>query len=308
MSSVETLHVTNGDSVLYTFKKAGITGTHLGWADVLNEGPVPAGLTLEGLTAVRARYLSERFGNAIKTIHTLEKRDATLRRAREFGEVVLWFEFDLYDQLQIVQILATLDEMELEPGRVSTIQSDQYLGPMTVEELVPLLPRRRTATAAIFKSARRSWARFTSPDPAELFAASQEDAIGLPFLRAAMHRLCQEYPWVSDGLSRTQRHALESVAQGAGPKAELFRRAQAREEAGFHGDSGFYRVLDDLRDPRAPLIEGDEGALTLTQLGRRVIAGDADWLEHAPADRWIGGVHVEGAAPPRWDDDNGRFA
>jgi hypothetical protein len=308
MSSVETLHVTNGDSVLYTFKKAGIGGTHLGWADVLNEGPVPAGLTLEQTTAVRARYLSERYGSAIKTIHTLEKRDAVLRRAREFGEVVLWFEHDLYDQLQILQILITLDDMELEPGRVSTIQSDSYLGPMTVDELSPLLPKRRTATAAIFKSARRSWARFTAPDPSELFAAAQEDAIGLPFLRAAMQRLCQEYPWVGDGLSRGQRHALEAVAQGTGSQSELFRRAQNREEASFHGDSGFYKVLDDLRESVAPLIEGDEGGLVLTALGRRVIAGDADWLEYAPSNRWIGGVSLEGANPPRWDDDNGRFA
>ena len=52
----------------------------------------------------------------IKTIHTLEKRDAVLRRAREFGEVVLWFEHDLYDQLQILQILVTLDDMNLSPG------------------------------------------------------------------------------------------------------------------------------------------------------------------------------------------------
>jgi hypothetical protein len=308
MSSVETLHVTNGDSVLYTFKKAGITGTHIGWDDVLNEGPVPGGLDLEQTTAIRARYLSERYGNAIKTIHSLQKRDATLRRAPEFGEIVLWFEHDLYDQLQILQILVTLDEMNLEPGRVSTIQSDAYLGPMTVDELSPLLPKRRTATAAIFKSARRSWARFTSADPGELFAAAQEDAIGLPFLRAGIQRLCQEYPWTGDGLSRGQRHALEAVAQGVGTKAELFRRAQNREEATFQGDSGFYAVLDDLRDSAAPLIEGEEGAYVLSALGRRVIAGDADWLEHVPADRWIGGVHLEGANPPRWDDDNGRFA
>jgi hypothetical protein len=308
MSSVETLHVTNGDSVLYTFKKAGITGTHLGWGDVLNEGPVPAGLDLEQTTAIRARYLSERYGNPIKTIHTLEKRDSVLRRAPEFGEVVLWFEHDLYDQLQILQILVTLDDMNLEPGRISTIQSDSYLGPMTVEELSPLLPKRRTATAAIFKSARRSWARFTSPETSELLAAAHEDAIGLPFLRAAMHRLCQEYPWTGSGLSRGQRHALEAVAQGSGSKAELFRRAQNREEASFHGDSGFYKVLDDLRDGAAPLIEGEEGAYVLSALGRRVVAGDADWLEHVTLDRWIGGVHLEGANSPRWDDDNGRFA
>jgi hypothetical protein len=44
--SVNTLHVTNGDSVLHLWKKAGLLGTHMAWRDVLHEGPVPAGLDL----------------------------------------------------------------------------------------------------------------------------------------------------------------------------------------------------------------------------------------------------------------------
>jgi len=303
-----TLHITNGDSVLYTFKKAGFTGTHLAWRDALNEGPVPAGLSLEELSAVRARYLAARgLGNPIKLIHDFQTRDATLRRAGEFSEVVLWFEHDLYDQLQLLQVLVALDDAALEPGRVCVIQSDHYLGTMTVDEIVPLFPRRRTATAAIYKSARRSWERFVSPEPSELLAGAQEDAIGLPFLRAAFRRLCEEYPWAHDGLSRTQRNAMQAVAQGPARPQELFARAQAREEAMFHGDAGFYRVLEDLRDPAAPLIEGEDGALVPTALGRLVLAGDADWLASAQIDRWVGGVRLQGERVARWDEDKGTF-
>ena len=65
--SVNTLHVTNGDSVLHTWKKAGLLGTHLPWRDILHEGPVPANMTLEALSRVRADYLASRGpGNAIK--------------------------------------------------------------------------------------------------------------------------------------------------------------------------------------------------------------------------------------------------
>jgi hypothetical protein len=303
-----TLHVTNGDSVMYLFKKAGILGTHVAWRDVLYEGPVPAGLNLEETSAVRARYLTIRgHGNPIKINHDFEARDAELRRAGEFREVVLWFEHDLYDQLQILQALTALDELQLEPGRVALVQSDHYLGMMTVDELSPLLPRRRTATAATFKSARRAWDRFTSPSPGDLFAAAQEDAIGLPFLRAAMRRLCEEYPRKRDGLSRSQRNALEAVAQGPAPQEELFARAQAREEAGFLSDASFAKILDDLRDERAALIAGEAGAIVPTDLGRRILAGDADWLESYPVDRWIGGVHLTPSQVVRWDADAERF-
>src|SRR6516225_1989670 len=155
--SAATLHITNGDGALYLFKKAGILGTHLAWRDALNEGPVPAGLTLEETSALRADYLARRgYGNPIKLIHDFTRRDAQLHQAGEFDEVVLWFEHDLFDQLQLLQTLTALDELNLEPGRVSVLQSDHYLAAMTVDEILPLFPKRRTATPAIFKSARRS--------------------------------------------------------------------------------------------------------------------------------------------------------
>jgi hypothetical protein len=303
-----TLHVTSGDSVLYLFRKAGIAGTHVAWRDALYEGPVPAGVSLEETTSIRARFAASRgYGNPIKLIHDFERRDAQLRRANEFEEIVLWFEHDLYDQLQILQILTTLDAMELEPGRVAMVQSDHYLGTMTADELSPMFARRRTVTAATFKSARRGWERFTSESPLDLFVAAGEDAIGLPFLRGGLQRLCEEYPWLRDGLSRSQRQALEAVARGPARPEELFRRAQAREEASFLSDGAFSRIVWDLRQLPAPLVEGDDDQLDLTPLGRRILAGDADWIDASPPDRWIGGVHLNGTTAARWDDDARRF-
>ena len=302
------LHITNGDGALHLLGKAGILGTRLAWRDALNDGPVPFGFSLERTSEARAHYLASRgYGSPIKLIHDFERRDARLRRAAEFEEVVLWFEHDLYDQLQLLQVLTSVEELNLEPGRVATIQSDEYLASMTVDEILPLFPKRRSATAAIFKSARRNWERFTSPSPDELYAAAGEDAIGLPFLRAAMQRLCEEYPSTRDGLSRSQRQALLAVAQGAAREDELFTRTQAREEASFLGSRAFGVMLDELRANEGALIEGEEDGLILTPLGRRVLAGDADWLDEHRIDRWIGGVHLMPESLTRWDEDATRF-
>jgi hypothetical protein len=308
VQTAASLHITNGDGVLYLLKKAGILGTHIAWRDALNDGPVPAGLTLEETSALRTRYLADRgFGNAIKLIHDFERRDAHIRRAAEFEEVVLWFEHDLFDQLQLLQILTTLEEMSLEPGRVSLIQTDHYLEAMTVDEISPLLRKRRTTTAAIFRSARRNWEQVTSTVPLDLLAATTTDAIGLPFLRSALHRLCEEYPWARDGLSRSQRQALHAVAQGGGREEELFARAQAREEAPFLGKRAFVVLLQDLHASEGALLETVDGDVALTVLGRKILAGDADWLEHRAMDRWIGGVRLRGSDVVRWDDDSGRL-
>lgn len=297
------LHITNGDAVIYLFKKAGILGTHLPWRDVLHEGPVPGDLTLEECSRVRGAYLASRgHGKPIKVMHDFQMRDATIRKAKEFSEVVLWFEHDLYDQLQLLQILAVLDDMKLDPGIVSIVHSDSYLGSMTADEIVELHPKRRTVTAAIFARARAVWSAFTSADPLELQQMAGQDHPGFPHLRAGLRRLCEEYPWTSDGMSRSHRHALHAVAQGPTKDEELFRRAQAREEAPFLGDTTFYAILNDLRADGGALIEGEPGFLTLTELGRRIVAGDGDWLDSVELDRWIGGVHLQGKSATRYDE------
>lgn len=303
-----TLHVTNGDAVVYLFKKAGVVGTHVPWRDILHEGPIPAGATLEQLSRVRGEYLASRgFGKPIKLLHDFSSRDAALRRASEFSEVVLWFEHDLYDQLQLVQVLVELDAMGLEPGSVSLVQSHAYLGSMTVDELLALYPRRKTVTGAIFEQARVAWDALRAEEPGALLACTQRDAQGLPYLRGALRRLCQEFPWSEDGLSRSQRHALQAVAFGPTNADELFRRAQAREEAPFLGDLAFAAIVRDLQTGPAPLIEGEEGALEPTARGRSTLAGGEDWLALQPLDRWIGGVHLTAEHAYRWNDDAGRF-
>src|SRR5215468_2177322 len=108
------LHVTNGTSV--SLSETGLPGEILAWCDVLHEGPVPAGVDDAELCRVRTGFLNA--GD------DLERRD---RIFAESDEVVLWFEHDLYDQLQLIQIL---DRCRRMAKRASLISVNRYLGPM----------------------------------------------------------------------------------------------------------------------------------------------------------------------------------
>ncbi|MFN2449222.1 MAG: DUF1835 domain-containing protein [Candidatus Baltobacteraceae bacterium] len=301
--SVNGLHITNGDSVLYLWKKCGLLGTHVAWRDVLHEGPVPAGLSVEQMSRVRANYLISRgYGNPIKINHDFEKRDATVRQAARFDEIVLWFEHDLYDQLQLLQVLGALRAAGIGAGRVELVQSDHYLGLLTADELMALYPKRKFVTAATEQGAAKAWSAFTAADPHMLLAAADEKYPGLPFMRDGLRRLCEEYPALDTGLSRTQKQVLDACAQGARKKEEIFARSQSREEASFLADSASFATIDDLCSPPAPLLVPLDLGYEVTVLGRRIIAGDADWLEQQPLDRWIGGVHLRTQSHWRWDE------
>ncbi len=101
-----TLHITNGDSAAGGIRAVDGTGDILPWRDILHDGPVPSGLSLAELSRVRAKFLSsEGFGVSAQIQREFAERDDTIRRFSDFEEVVLWFEWDLYDQLQLIQVL-----------------------------------------------------------------------------------------------------------------------------------------------------------------------------------------------------------
>jgi DNA-binding transcriptional MerR regulator len=101
------LHVTNGESAGNTLRQTALGGAVLSWQDVLHEGPVPA-VPAHELRRVRARFLSEYgWGSERSLLDAFERRDRLYRHALEARtQVVLWFEHDLYDQLQLLQVLA----------------------------------------------------------------------------------------------------------------------------------------------------------------------------------------------------------
>src|SRR5688572_24949857 len=103
------LHITNGDVVVERMRDGGLPGEYLPWRDVLHEGPVPLTSSLADLSAIRARYLAAcGYGDESALAADFINRDAMLSRHSGDGEIVLWFEHDLYDQLQLLQVLDSL--------------------------------------------------------------------------------------------------------------------------------------------------------------------------------------------------------
>src|SRR5262249_4476857 len=98
------LHITNGESVTGTFRQVKFPGTYLAWNDVLHDGPVPQTATLDELSDVRAQALAGFGAGDLEKLRAgFAARDRALQDFRKHQDVVLWFEHDLYDQLQLLQ-------------------------------------------------------------------------------------------------------------------------------------------------------------------------------------------------------------
>jgi hypothetical protein len=289
------LHLTNGDSAAVPLRRTGVSGTVIAWRDILHEGPVPSGLALEGMSDVRARFLTSIGEGSFPDIRRdLGARDAALRSARQ---VVLWFEHDLYDQLQLLQILATLSEQPETTaeliciGAFPGVEPFHGLGQLTSPQLASLWPARRKVSQAQLSLGSRAWKAFSSPDPLALRALVASDLSELPFLRAAFERHLEEFPSEPDGLSRTDRQLLRVVDGGNETFDAIFRAYMALEPAPFQGDSVIKLHLDALTHARTPLLTREP--IHLTPAGKRVLAGEVDARQLNGIDRWLGGVHLK---------------
>lgn len=306
------LHITNGSSV--SLAATGLGGEVVCWVDVLQEGPVPAGLELAELTRLRIAFLTALWPEYPAT---LDQRDAALQRFAEHDEVVLWFEHDLYDQLQLIQILDWFQGRDIASTLLSLICIGEFagvepfhgLGQLTGEQLATLWPRRHPVTAAEFAVAAAAWRAFRSRDPMEIEQLLRRDTSALPFLQAALVRHLQEFPSVENGLSRIQKQILELVDGGTRTFHALFAAKAQREECVFLGDATFLLHLSSLAQCRHPLLEESGGEYRLTQTGRDVLAARADHIRLNGTNRWLGGVHLHGSeALWRWDESNRRLA
>jgi hypothetical protein len=314
----EALHVSNGDAT--DVAGTGLARHVIYWRDILHEGPVPEAAPAE-LRRIRADYLTRHEGvERAEAMDQLTERDRALEANRD-GEYVLWFEADLYDQLQIIEILARLADLGVPPERISLICIGEYpgiarfggLGELTADQLRELPGANacvRLSSAAL-ELATRAWAAFRAPTPEDLGAIAATRLGELRFLGEAFDRLSREYPATRDGLSLSERRVLAALAGGAPDAGTAFVRAGARETRPYMGDTTCFGRMGRMAEGPHPLVRLDPPGrpvdrttgLRLTGAGALVLAGQADQIALNGIDRWIGGVHLSGYHVPwRWDD------
>jgi hypothetical protein len=322
------LIITNGDAAVERLRAAGIEADFLPWRDALHDGPTPGGLILEALSIVRAQFLAKDLGLKLTEItQQFTERNATARNHGQYDRVELWFEHDLYDQLQLIEIIDFMSGEGRKEG-LFLAQAGDYLGTLSAEALGSLGAAARPVGAWAFEAARRAWAAFTASTPEALSKLAAAEVPALPHLAPALRRWLYELPAISSGLSLTEERLLGALVQSTRTIAELFQMTQEQEAARFLGDLSFFRRVDGLVFVPQPLISGLTFASTrfagggadtpdyrtyaatrvrLTETGRSALGGRFDHASENAINRWFGGTHISPKTMWRRDKD-GRLA
>ena len=329
------LHVANGTCATRLIEAAGIPGTLSIWADPLYEGPVPGGLNDAEMLDVRMRYLTEPADvtfaawrgsdPSLDPANDLRQWRAAIERQESYDELILWFEHDLFDQLNLIQLLPWIHERLAPTKPVTLVCTGSFpghpefkgLGELTPDELASLLETRQRVSNPQYRLAERAWRAFREPTPEALDNFRQRDTSALPYLAAAITRFLKEYPW-----STEDSHALSGASLGWPTVTESRCRRHSRgciegEHAFYITDTSLAALAESLALTSPPLLtldlasttreQGLQGAITLTDTGRAVLAGRLDRVATCGIDRWLGGVHLQGRSRIwRWDETRQR--
>jgi hypothetical protein len=320
------LHIHNGDSTAGTAKKAAIPGEHLAWREALVCGPVPQGLSSDEFRRVRAEHLASAYGVRFERCEReLRRQEEALSTFSNHEEVVLWFEHDLFCQVQLIYLLDWFAQRDHDHTKLSLVCIGEFpgveyfrgLGQLNETELASLFPQRQEVSPSQLELGSKAWRAYSSPNPSDLLSLMGSDFSSMPYLERAFIKHLQRFPSTENGLGRVGNVGLGLIAQGYQRFRSLFPAFVSRESGYGFGDAQLYLELKQLAKAPEPLLtlsssvtgrttDAAEMLLStfaLTDVGRAVLEGEADFVLRNGIDSWLGGVHLKGTESDyRWEE------
>jgi hypothetical protein len=321
------LHIINGDSTVGTLEKSEIQGDKFSFRDALIYGPTPAGVEDSAWLELRANHLSDFYSVELERCRNgLLEQEQVLSTLDSHDEVVLWFEHDLFCQVNLLYLLHRFARMSSAPSQTSLINVGSFpgkdnfrgLGELDVEELASLFPARTQLTKRELDLGADAWNAYCSADPTAMEGLLARDTSALPFLETAFHAHLQRFPSVSNGLGQIENRGLDLIERGLHKFNQVFPRFVVEEGVYGLGDSQFWLSLKQLARVPVPLLSFDKADseleefssvdMEITDTGREVLKNEADYVDLNGVDCWIGGVQLSGRHQIwRWDAANQRL-
>jgi len=292
------IHIHNGDVVAQLAKRANIPGDHIAFRESLITGPVVPG---DDWIETRAQALADRYGDDLLRVRTaVLEQEQMLDHARSRGEIVLWFEHDLFCLVHLLYVLERVGGT-----RVTAVWCPTPISQYDDRELFLRFESRRAVTPMMLTTARNAWRAYTAPDPGGLNALIAREAPDFPFLREGLALHASRFPSTQNGLGAIEQRILSVLATGSLDFLSLFPQVDTDPATYGFGDSEVLATLRALERKGVPLImtsgTGQKTIYSITPAGEKVLHGEIDDLAINDPDAWLGGVHLTKENVWRWD-------
>ncbi len=239
------IHVLPGDALTENFKQTKIDGEIIVCRECLVEGDVKAD-NLKDFWQVRARFIEKNYGEGDgKYFQNVAGELERLKNSAENGaEINLWFEYELFCQVNLWFTLYLLRETDAKIYRVAPFvrnENDVWkgFGDLSAEALEKCFAERVEFSEKDIKLGANLWRAFQNADYETLEALAANESKCFPFLK----EVCRA---ASEKNSRPRRVLEGIIADGKTDFAEIFPEFSARAGVYGFGDSQVKRILAEI--------------------------------------------------------------
>jgi hypothetical protein len=243
-----------------------------------------------------------------------------IEACERFETVELWMGTEPNAQLVLIWLLDYLGPRAKSLG-ITLRHVDTTLGEIEPARLAALKFPGVAIDDHHLEIASLAWQAFREPTPHAWFDLLGRDLSVLPQLRRCVLEMLDELPWRATGLGASELRILELIAAGYTHPFEVFPHFKQRFQRRVFGYWEAGALLDGLALAPNPAVSGlaewpftlemhdlperferyKESRLSLTALGKAILAGAEDFSRHNPIDRWWGGTHLTNDRLWRWD-------
>lgn len=296
------LHILNGDSTLSMMNKQKIAGDKVVWREVLCEGKTIPTIGSPEFWKERIQFFESFFEveNTQFKDFTIKEFDK-LKNFQSYDEVVLWFEHDLFCQINMIAMISWLAQQNKGKTTISLVCLGEFehyeelvaLGEIDSKYYPQLFDQRKTLEKKDFAEALTAWKCYCSDQPSQLLNLKINGAF--PYLQPALKAHLKRFPSVKNGLNFIENNILHLAKSGVdNPHRLVGKLLKEYPQYGF-GDLQYYGYIKRM----LPLFESIQ-PLVLNDLGKAVVEGDKDFQQLVGETEYLGGANIQQF---RWDEN-----
>lgn len=279
MSSL--LHITNGDSFTQRLKKLNIKGDIVTWREMLCEGKTETNVGSESFWKTRFDFLSKNY-KVTKSwfVEKTLKEYRSLCNHKQQDQIVLWFEYDLFCQINMLAVISWL-KAHRKYAEISLVcsgnedESDTMyaLNELSDEQLLQLYKNRTVLSQDDIEYADYVWQLYCSDNPIRLENLTDFKNYQFDYLSDAIKTHLHRFPSIKNGLNAMENNILNlSITEKPKSKKALMGTLLKNQGLLGFGDSQYERAISRLK----PLYSSFN-PVRLTKKGKEILEGKTSY-------------------------------
>jgi len=273
MSSL--LHITNGDVFTQKLKSLKIKGDIITWREMLCEGKTLTNVGSETFWKARFEFLNKNYKvSKSRFIEKTLKEYRSLCNHKQQDKIVLWFEYDLFCQINMLAVLSWLKthrkyaEISLVcSGKEDETDKMYSLGELSDEQLRNLYENRLVLSQDDIEYADYVWQLYCSDNPIRLENLGDYKQYQFKYLSDAIENHLKRFPSIKNGLNRMENNILQLAVDRKPTSKKAFLGTILQNQGGLgFGDSQYDRAISRLK----PLFSSFN-PVRLTKKGKEIL-------------------------------------